>query len=143
MDPFSKLIKLLDAGIRKQEKLQPLAVTYHHKGKRSMVSDTSNRIRGVEQFLDKWAPVLENWVGREGREHFVKGYRLRVLGNLAVQKLLTRSIREPARLGNHLIRKNGVSAVLPLIKQVIRRSVRSCTPRVILVWMTSVKNTHG
>jgi|GEM_PF-1746058 len=79
---------------------EPLVITYSNRKRRSMVTDTSQRIRGVEQFLNKWEPVYQEWYGREDTNRYVLSYRTRVLGGLAGNKIASRKLREAV----HLIR---------------------------------------
>ena len=109
---------------------EALSVTYLSRSKDSMVTDTSPRRRGLEQFLRKWEPVFCEWFGPQEGRRFVAEYRSRVLGGLAVQKLFSGSLGESGRLLRHLIRRNGLlrRANLTLPVRVVRHLVRAATP---------------
>jgi len=87
----------------------PLTITYHHRRKKGMVTDTRPRIKGVEQYLEKWHPVYEKWYGMRGAQKYVQAYRTRVLGGLSAKKFADGEWRESRRLLKHVLRKNSPS----------------------------------
>jgi hypothetical protein len=62
-----------------------------------MVSDTSSRITGVRQFLDKWASTFESWYGVEGGNRFRERYFARVIARLVVSNLIGGDFRGALR----------------------------------------------
>jgi len=110
--------------------MEPLVITYYIKNRTTMVSDVSPRIRGVEQYLDKWGPTLEQWFGiKKGRDH-VRKYRARVLGNLAGIKLGQGSFRQAHQLVRHVIRKDKRISLnqITLTKTIALSALRECMP---------------
>ena len=88
---------------------EPLVITYNNRKHKSMVTDTTPRIQGVEDFLKKWGPVYQEWYGREGGKRYVRAYRTRVLGNLAGKKLCEGNFRESGHLIKHLFKLNKIN----------------------------------
>lgn len=90
---------------------EALVVTYHLRQHKSMVSNTIPRIRGVEQYLTKWASTYQNWFGKERARRYIQCYRTRVLGGLAGQKLCSGDFREACRLVRHVVSRNRWSPI--------------------------------
>ncbi|MCP4602706.1 MAG: glycosyltransferase family 2 protein [Proteobacteria bacterium] len=88
---------------------EPLVITFSMKHKKSMLADTLPRIRGVEQFIEKWTPTYKEWRGEKGAWKFIKHYRAVVLGELAAQKFTEGVFRESWRLLHHVLSSNGRS----------------------------------
>lgn len=77
---------------------EPLVITYHTRERKSMVSETTSRIRGVEEYLEKWAQTYQEWYGQEGGKRYIRYYRAKVLGGLAGKKLAEGKFQEASRL---------------------------------------------
>lgn len=73
---------------------EPLAINYHRFGREAMMSNTEKRIKGVTQFVEKWTPTYWEWMGQEMGERYVRTYFSRVVGSLAVSKLLEGRFRD-------------------------------------------------
>jgi glycosyltransferase involved in cell wall biosynthesis len=115
---------------------EPLVITYYIRNRTTMVTDVTPRIRGVEQYLDKWGPTFEQWFGgKKGRDH-VRKYRARVLGNLAGVKLGQGSFRQAHQLVRHVIRKNKLISLnqITLTKMITLSVLRECMP----VWLKRI-----
>lgn len=114
--------------------LEPLVINYKTKSRSRMVSDTTQRILGVEQYLEKWSPTFCEWFGTERGGLYISRYRRRVLGKLAGSKLCGESPKETWKLIRHIIKKNGfyVNEIGSLGWILIRSVVRSVTPPPII-----------
>jgi len=76
---------------------EALVVTYQEE-RRRMVTDTLPRVRGLEQYLAKWAPTFVKWFGPKEAQKYMRRYRTRVLGTLAGKKLTTGDFAEARAL---------------------------------------------
>ena len=109
---------------------EPLVVEYRTKRRRSMVSDGTVRIKGVEQYLSKWLPTFEQWFGTKGGRRYVRRYRVRVLGMLAGVKLCEGDFRQWWRVVRHVVAQNRRSLIesAMLWYMIGRFVVRMCVP---------------
>lgn len=109
---------------------EALVVTYHLRQHKSMVSNTIPRIRGVEQYLTKWASTYQNWFGKERARRYIQRYRTRVLGGLAGQKLCSGDFREACRLVRHVVGRNRWSPIelVLLVRLIGCKILRMCVP---------------
>jgi hypothetical protein len=109
---------------------EALTIRYSFKRRKSMVNDTIKRIKGVEQFLDKWRPTYEAWFGENRALKYVKYYRTKVLGRLAARKMSEGEIRDAWRLLIHITRRNGMALIehFRLLLLIMRMCVRSGIP---------------
>ena len=88
---------------------EPLTITYASKGRKQMVSDTNLRVKGVEQFLEKWESLYEDWFGLDVAQRKIQDYRTNVLGNLAAKKFFDKEFEDVKPLLFHIIKNNGLS----------------------------------
>jgi glycosyltransferase involved in cell wall biosynthesis len=111
-----------------------LVVTRQATAHHSMVTDTGPRIRGIEQYLQKWQPTLTQWLGHRLGCRYVRDYRLRVLGSLAARKLRQGEVRAAGQLVAHLIGHHGASpaAMSLLLWLLLRQLLRAATPGPLL-----------
>ncbi len=75
---------------------EPLVITYKSDDQ-SMVTNTSPRIAGVRQFLNKWTPTFDSWYGTEGGKRFKERYFARVIARLAASNLIGGDVRGALR----------------------------------------------
>lgn len=117
-------------GYSAEAVMEPLVVTYQEKNRRSMVTDTSNRIFGVEQYLSKWTPTFEQWFGAAGGRKYLRQYRTRILGRLTITKLYHGDFRQSFFIFRHILSKNNYSptVIFILFKMLIYRILRTIFP---------------
>ena len=110
--------------------MEPLVITYHTKNRTTMVNDITPRIRGVEQYLNKWSPTFERWFGKKKSRDYVRKYRIRVLGGLAGTKLGQCRFRQAYQLVRHVIRNNRSISTnqMALTKTIALSALRECMP---------------
>lgn len=87
-------MSLADTGYRADYVGGFSVVTYRHRGKKSMVSNTIPRISGVERFVEKWADTYVRWFGPVEGRNYGDRYFIRVVGRLAVGKLMEGSLSD-------------------------------------------------
>lgn len=75
---------------------EPLVITYKSDDQ-SMVTNTSPRIAGVRQFLNKWTPTFDSWYGTQGGKRFKERYFARVIARLAASNLIGGDVRGALR----------------------------------------------
>lgn len=128
-------------GYHARPLMEPLVIAYHAARSRSMVTDTRSRIRGVEQYLEKWTPTYEKWFGSKGMKKYIKNYRTRVLGGLGSKKLCQGSFREAFRLIHHVGSRNGysVSETILLLWLVCRSILEKCVPARLVDALKKIK----
>lgn len=121
---------------------EPLVITRLASSHRSMVNDTQPRIRGVEQYLEKWGPTLEEWLGPKPGRRYVRHYRIRVLGGLAALKLCQGDLRATGQLVGHLAARNRCSPpdMTRLGWLLLRRLLRSTVPT---PWLDRLAGRQG
>lgn len=87
-------MKLAARGYRIYAANEPLTIIYEKKNKVSMVANTEQRIRGVNQFLDKWYNELVNVMGVHSTDDWCSEYRSKVLGFLCANNIYNLRFRE-------------------------------------------------
>jgi hypothetical protein len=100
------------------------------------------RIRGVEQYLEKWLPVYQEWFGLKGARKYVCSYRTKVLGRLVFVKLFEGDFREFRRLLFHVLGANdwAVSELFRLFRYFFRMLLRMCVPKKMIAIMKDRKS---
>jgi glycosyltransferase involved in cell wall biosynthesis len=89
-------LSLAVGGYHAETVSEPLVVSYDAFAD-SMMTNTDNRIRGVEQFVEKWRPTYEEWFGAEEGDRRLQRYFARVIARLAATKLVSGSFGEARR----------------------------------------------
>jgi glycosyltransferase involved in cell wall biosynthesis len=88
---------------------EPLTITFLRKNPKCMTAETSTRIQGVEQYLNKWQDVFEEWFGAKKGKKYLTRYRRRVLTRLAAMKMCEGRWSQAWRLLCHVAAKNNYS----------------------------------
>lgn len=91
-------LSLAAAGYAARTVAEPLVVSYDDFAD-SMMTDTENRLIGVAQFVEKWAPTYREWFGPREGERRIRRYHARVLARLVAAKAVTGAFDEAARAG--------------------------------------------
>lgn len=73
---------------------EPLAIDHGRRGRLTMMSDTSRRIKGVRMYVEKWMPVFQEWFGEVAGLKYGKRYFSIVIITLVVNKGLAGDFRE-------------------------------------------------
>ena len=73
---------------------EPLVVTYEDPSRPRMITNTPQRIAGVQEFVDKWLPTCQSWLGEGEGMAFVRRYYARVIGYLAAQQLVAGRLQD-------------------------------------------------
>jgi len=124
---------------------EPLALTFLSKQKNSMVGDTTQRIRGVEQYLEKWNAVYKAWFGFRGGQRYVRTYRTQVLGGLAAKKFFEGDLNGAILLLKHVMSRNWpyISEYHLIAFLFLKFGVRKFTPVTLLkrFWTPHQKTT--
>ena len=120
---------------------EPLTITYIAKDHSCITAETSSRIQGVEQYLNKWKDTLEEWFGAAGGKKYIKRYRRRVLTRLAAAKISEGNWSQAWRLFRHVVSKNNYSPVetIFLLRIVSADFVKKCLPLRLLCWLRKIK----
>jgi len=61
-----------------------LLVVHVEDGRPRMTLDGDRRLEGIERFLEKWRPSFVEWLGEPAARRFVRRYRARTLGTMAL-----------------------------------------------------------
>lgn len=72
---------------------QPL-VTVYMDDRATMMTDTRQRVLGINKYTEKWTPTYQEWFGNKKGEFFAKKYFILVIGGLAGIKFSNKSYRE-------------------------------------------------
>lgn len=83
-------MSLAHAGYDARVVDEPLVVN-DKTGEETMVTNTEQRIRGIQQFVEKWEPVFVDWLGTNEGRRFARRYLVRVLGKLLRDSLSNRN----------------------------------------------------
>lgn len=123
-------MKLAEAGCHAYFVNEPLVITYENKGLISMVTNSKQRINGVEQYLSKWRKTYKDWFGFKEGKRYIMRYRTRVLGRLACKKLCEKKVKESFSLFSHVILKNkfALSEMTILLWLLFRTTLKHYTP---------------
>jgi glycosyltransferase involved in cell wall biosynthesis len=108
-------MNLADHGYHAFAVKEPLVITYNTRKRMSMVTDTTPRIQGVEDFLKKWKSTFEKWHGKAKSDRFIQNYRCHVLGSLAGRKICEGSFKESGHLIKHILKLNKIINVNGII----------------------------
>lgn len=121
---------LADAGYHADFVDEPLVVTYHHKRKKSMVSNTTPRIAGVTQFVAKWTPTYQRWLGPSAGSIYADRYFIYVVARLAVSKLFEGYVIDFAQCISSIWRRGNQRkyATLFILREIFRHTVRAVLP---------------
>lgn len=113
---------------------EPLVISSETNKRRSMITDVTPRIRGVEQYLTKWSGTFEQWFGPAGGRRYVRRYRTHVLGGLSGRKLGEGDFRNMWRLARHVAVRNhwAVPDLIRLILVMGQRVARAWLPTPIV-----------
>ena len=111
-----------------------LTVLTIYDNKKSMVSDTLNRIKGVEQFITKWQNTFVEWYGESKAGAFIIQYRAGIYGNLFALKFVNNQFYESMIIIRHLIDVSSVNyyCIKILIKGVLKNSIKKYSPSLCL-----------
>jgi glycosyltransferase involved in cell wall biosynthesis len=118
---------------------EALTITYQNSINKSMMVDTTPRIKGVEQYIAKWEPTFIKWFAKKNAMKYIKRYRIKVLGILAGKKIAEKEFNETKRLILHILRKNGYSMIYTLLLaiQVFRTAISIIFPIKIKLMLIS------
>lgn len=86
-------MKIADAGYSSVGIRKPLVNVYQEHYE-TMMSNTDNRIKGIIQFVNKWEKTYQEWFGELQGKHYAHKYLIKVLGQLAAQKLVNQDYNE-------------------------------------------------
>ena len=120
---------------------EPLTITHQTKNHRCMTAETSSRIQGVEQYLNKWEVVVKEWFGVEEGKKYLKRYRRRVLIRLAATKISEGNWSQARQLFRHVISKSNSLPVeaMFLLRIVSTDFVKKCMPSSLLRWLSTIR----
>jgi glycosyltransferase involved in cell wall biosynthesis len=104
---------------------KPLVITYEEKAKKSMVTNTNHRIEGIELFLLKWKDYLDDLLGKNQSNQFIKGYKEKVISKLLIKNIFIGSYNEAKLCNNYLKRQVGFCKsttllIVGIIKEIAR-----------------------
>jgi glycosyltransferase involved in cell wall biosynthesis len=88
---------LADAGYHAYFVDEPLVVK-SKEGQATMVTDSRRRINGILQFVEKWRPVLKEWMGEDQGDAFAEQYIARVMAKLAGEQAAAGEWKEMSRV---------------------------------------------
>lgn len=86
---------------------KPLTKTVFYKTKKSMVTDVDKRIEFIEVFLNKWNEYFTKVMNATEKKDFLKAYRFRVIGSLAVLMLSNIQLKNFSKAYGYLVEKVG------------------------------------
>lgn len=73
---------------------EALVIHFDRFGRDTAMGATTRRIRGVQQYVDKWRPTYRNWFGDRAAAIYASDYFVTVLSALAAGKLIQGSLKE-------------------------------------------------
>jgi glycosyltransferase involved in cell wall biosynthesis len=111
---------------------EPLVISFDDFAD-SMMTNTDQRIRGVELYVEKWRPTYQEWFGSVDGDQYAKRYFTQVVGRLMTTKLLTGQIGEAMRAFDAILEKAGWKQFPYIIGVCIRLSVETGIKRFLPV----------
>ncbi len=120
---------------------EPHVVTYESTKRNAMMTDTEKRIRGVEQYLEKWSPVYREWLGDASSSKYIKKYRRRVLVRMAATKILSGKPREVRAIFRHILSKghNFIFEALYVSRLIFLQKIKMVCPKWFARWVRKKK----
>lgn len=73
---------------------EALVVHFDRFGRDTAMGATSRRIRGVQQYVEKWRPTYRDWFGDRVAATYARDYFIKVLGALAGGKLVQGRLKD-------------------------------------------------
>jgi glycosyltransferase involved in cell wall biosynthesis len=112
---------------------EPLVIARVSSGG-TMTTSTTARIRGVEQYLQKWKSTYREWLGDAEGEAYARQYLTRVIGRLAAEKLVNARLGEALEATRALLKGGGSPyySISSLLKFVALAAARRLLPRGVL-----------
>jgi glycosyltransferase involved in cell wall biosynthesis len=80
-----------------------LTVVEDRSFRQTMMNTTDSRIRGVEQFIEKWHPWIVQELGERDTKEWCLRYRAEVYSSLAALKIKSGALKEAKQVVSHLI----------------------------------------
>lgn len=68
--------------------MQPLVIVYERTDRKTMMSNTMDRLKGVQQYVEKWLDVYKEWFGEKEGISYSSKYLSKVIGALITQKII-------------------------------------------------------
>jgi hypothetical protein len=103
-------MSLAVAGYEVRALDEPLVISFDDFND-SMMTNTDQRIRGVEMYINKWRPTYHQWFGPATGERYAQRYFVRVIGRLAATKLVTGQTSEGIRSIKAIINKVSIDQI--------------------------------
>ena len=116
---------------------KPLVINYDRSNRQTMITDTAKRIRGVRQYVEKWIPVYQQWLGDEQGLAYGEKYFARVMALLAGQKLAEGKLSEFNQTVHAIFNfsKQHYYNFSVITQYVVRLVVRRVIPPQIIAWV--------
>lgn len=89
---------------------EALAINYSRVGRNTNMTNTKQRLISVDQFLKKWTPTIENWLGVKKAKSFCKIYFAKVGTILFINKLLSGNFFEAVYCIGRIFSRSGFGA---------------------------------
>ena len=80
-----------------------------------MMIDTNHRIKGLNQYLDKWSPTIYKWFGKSGGKNYINKYFISSVGMLASEKIAVGDFRSSYFALKSIIKYIGINNYFNLL----------------------------
>lgn len=119
---------------------EPLTIIYEKKNKNSMVTDTKQRIKGINQFLSKWHWMFSDIFGEKKGVIWEDKYRSKVLGVLAAKNICKGKINNAAIIICSVVKNNSdITMNIYFFYRIIRNLLRNIVPQ---FFFTFIQNNN-
>ena len=101
-------MKLAVAGYSSFSIRKPL-VFIHIDDRATMMTNTKQRVLGIENYIKKWSPVYHEWFGSKGGSFFSRRYFILVIAGLSGIKFATNFYRDGFFTAKLVFKKAGIN----------------------------------
>lgn len=125
-------MQLAVAGYEARRVMEPLVVTYV-SSRKQMTSNTTRRIEGVRQYVEKWKPIYSDWFGDNGGSVYADRYFARVIARLAATNLVSGDVAGFLLASQAIFEYSDETAFnfSILVRTVARRSLSEALPKTV------------
>ena len=97
----------LAANEYSSEAVRRALVIVRRDSRQTMMSDAATRIRGIDQFVNKWLPTYQEWFGVTRGNRYATKYFIRVICRLAGEQLSRGAVRNACVSGWAVLMRAG------------------------------------
>jgi len=126
---------------------EPLVIIYDRRTRKAMMNNTVERIRGVKMFVEKWKATYKEWFGEAEGVAYGSRYFARVVGELAVDKLIAGNLWEAGQAIRAVFKYSETRYIFFVLLEHIKYKAlfeaQRFLPRSIIDLLKAIKKKYG